>query len=780
MTQLDLSGDWRFAFASDGAQWEFSTGDALEASTLETYPCTVPGNFELDLSANGILDADLFYGLNIAKAREYETSHVWYFRQFDCTNPGGDRAVLVFEGIDCIADIFLNGARVASTDNMLIPHEFDVTGLIQDRNDLLVHIHPVAERAANYPYPPSVTCMPHIVEGSYIRKAPHMFGWDIMPRAVSAGLWRPVSLELRPPERIAWLYLATKDLDVDHSKASLVLRYQLDIPTSEWHGYEVAIEGKCGGSTFSTSGAVLFRSGRLDLNVDHPELWWPLGRGPANLYDIVVRLFKDGREIDVRSFRHGIRSVRLDRTPTTDKEGSGEFCFVINHERVFARGTNWVPADAYHSRDIDRIPAMVGLAVEIGCNMIRCWGGNVYENDLFYDLCDEAGIMVWQDFAMACAAYPQDAEFQTRLAEEARETARRLRQHACLVLWAGDNECDEARIAVGLGLDPNDNVLTRKVLPDVLRDEDPFRPYLPSSPYLSPEVLSIGKPGMPEAHLWGVRHDYRADFYRHTNAHFISEIGFLSCPAESSIRRFIPETDLWPYQNNPVWKLHATSPIPGYNLFDYRVELLAKEAATMFGSPPDNLEDFIFATQAFQAEGMKFIVERFRSQMWRRTGILWWNLIDGWPQFSDAVVDYFFEKKLAFDVIRSSQQPVCMMIREEDDGSLSVVGVNDTRCDVRIEYRVEDVDTNSVIIHNVISLPANATTFGTSAPPVPRPQGALHISWTGPDGAGDNHFLYGEPPYGLDDLKRWYFRLFGSPVRPDEPVIPEIRPTWSP
>ena len=171
--------------------------------------------------------------------------------------------------------------------------------------------------------------------------------------------------------------------------------------------------------------------------------------------------------------------------------------------------------------------------------------------------------MVWQDFAMACAVYPQDAEFAERLRIEARAVIKRLRQHACLILWAGDNECDECFTSSPFPLDPADNVLTRQVLPSVLRQEDPFRPYLPSSPYLSPEVLARGTASMPEAHLWGARDNYRSEYYQNTSSHFVSEIGFHGCPAPSSVKKFISPDHVWPYSNNPEWKLHSTSPIPG-------------------------------------------------------------------------------------------------------------------------------------------------------------------------------------------------------------------------
>jgi beta-mannosidase len=730
-----------------------SSADLAEAG-LPLYPCVVPGNFELDLCANGIFNGDPLFGKNIVELRKYETYHVWYVRRFDIRDVGSDRAVLVFEGIDCIADIYLNGTWVGATDNMLIEHEFDITDSLQPENEIVVHIHPAGERAAEYAYPPAVVTMPHLVDSTYIRKAPHSYGWDIMPRALSAGLWRPVSLDIRPGERIDWLYLANTEIEKDLSSATLMLRYTLDLPLNLYEDYEIQVSGRCGDSVFSARSRLLYKSGLLEIRVSEPALWWPRGRGAANLYDVTVQLMKRGTDIDTRSFRHGIRTVRLDRTDITDSEGHGEFCFYVNHERVFAKGTNWVPVDVYHSRDAERIPRILEQVEDIGCNMIRCWGGNVYENDLFYDLCDEKGILVWQDFIMACSVYPQDDAFRRRLAEEARSAIRRLRQHACLTLWAGDNECDDAWLGSPMHLDPNDNALTRTVLPDVLREEDPFRPYLPSSPYISRQNVILGQSSMPEAHLWGSRHDHRSDYFKQANCHFVSEVGVLSCPPVSSIRKFIPEESLWPFRDNAFWTLHATSPIPGVDLFDYRVHLLAQQVTTLFGRLPDNLEDFVFATQVSQAEAMKSIIERFRSQMWRRTGVLWWNIMDGWPQFSDAVVDYYFERKLAYEFIKRAQEPLCLVIREEEDRSLVLVAVNDTREECRVQYCVSDVQSNEVIAAGEAIASADSAVVLSCLPCPGSESGMYRIRWTYAGTTGMNHFLYGRTTHDLGTYRR--------------------------
>jgi beta-mannosidase len=382
-----------------------------------------------------------------------------------------------------------------------------------------------------------------------------------------------------------------------------------------------------------------------------------------------VRLWKNGVEIDSAQFRHGVRTVELERTSITGPKGEGEFCFRVNGEKIFIKGSNHVPADAYHSRDVERIPRIIDLAVECGCNMLRCWGGNVYENDLFYDLCDEKGLLIWQDFGMGCAVYPQDEEFQRALAHEAGIVVRRLRGHACIALWAGDNECDLVPSWFGdTSYNPNTNLLTRVVLPRVLQAEDPKRAFLPSSPYMDEVAFRAGQTFLPEEHLWGPRDYFRSDYYKNSLCHFASEIGYHGCPSPDSIRKFISPENLWP-NDNAEWLLHSTCAVPELGVGEGRITLMNNQIREMFGTVPDNLEDYAFASQCVQAEAKKFFIELFRTQKWRRTGILWWNLIDGWPQFSDAVVDYYFGKKLAFDYIKRASNRCCWRCANRKTGT---------------------------------------------------------------------------------------------------------------
>ncbi len=381
--------------------------------------------------------------------------------------------------------------------------------------------------------------------------------------------------------------------------------------------------------------------------------------------------------VDEYRYRMGLRTVELRRTDLAS-DPDAHFYFVVNGKRIITYGTNWVPADALHSFDKKRIGKILPMLSELGCNIVRMWGGNVYEDHEFYDYCDENGILIWQDFCMACGLYPQDEDFQNRLFEEASAVVKKLRNHVSIALWAGDNECDEAYFWGGKplqGMTPSDNALTRKIIPKVLRLHDPSRPFLPSSPYLSDVLLKTGNRwDAAEAHLWGPRDYFKGEYYRDSKACYASEIGYHGCPSPDSLKKFIAADQLWHWARDGEkagedgqwekqgtwaktdWVAHATA--FDFDIPDcwekYRIPLMANQVIILFGKESDNLEDFARASQISQAEAKKYFIERFRYDRESKGGLIWWNLVDGWPQISDAVVDYYGAKKLAYYYIKRS------------------------------------------------------------------------------------------------------------------------------
>ncbi|MBE6953074.1 MAG: glycoside hydrolase family 2 [Ruminococcaceae bacterium] len=747
--------DWKLAYAPhsrvcvDGAE-DAGTIAAVKALGYPTVDAVVPGNFELDLLRAGEIE-DPFFGTNPIKLQRLECLHLFYYRRFDTDFCSAADVTLELEGVDTFADVWLNGEKIAALDNMLIAHSLSVGGKLRNGgNELLVHISPATIAARRYEAEPGAAAFSYNHASLYVRKAPASYGWDIAPRFVSGGLWRSVSLVARPKERIKDVFCYTKWADAQTARAGVAVWYAVETDADLLDDLTVEVEGICGENRFGGQSRLWHTSGELQFGVSDCRLWWPRNYGAADLYDVTVTLRRGETVLDRTLVRMGIRTVALDRTGTTDTAGNGEFCFRVNGRRIFALGTNWVPVDAFHSRDRERLPQILPMLSDLGCNMVRCWGGNVYEDDLFFEYCDENGIMVWQDFAMGCAVYPQDEAFLARFAAEAEAVVRRLRNHASLSLWAGDNECDMAYAWNGRG-DPNNNRITREVIPRVLDRLDFTRPYLPSSPYVDAEAYASGAP-TSEDHLWGPRDYFKGPYYTSSVCHFASETGYHGCPSVASLEKFISADQLWPWSTDdrevdakPDWLAHAASPELNHNgNYAYRIRLMADQVKTLFGSTPATLADFSAASQISQAEAKKFFIERFRIGKWRRTGILWWNLIDGWPQISDAVVDYYYDKKLAYDYIKRSQQPLCLMFDEPDAaGEITLVAVNDLQKDCAISYRVSDALSGETIAAGETVAAANTSAAVCKVPTEAGEQRFYRIEWTSDGTRGDNHFMTG-------------------------------------
>ncbi len=723
----------------------------LQDSGLPCVDASVPGNFELDLYRAGLI-GDMFFSTNVLGLQAYEEYHLWYACRFE-SETAGDNTWLRFEGVDTYAEIYLNGALIGETDNMLVEFEFPARGLRTGGNELVVHIRPAAVEARRYDLGVNPS-QSYRLDSLPVRKAPHMYGWDIMPRVLSGGLWKPVYLYRLPAERIDRLFIQT--VSCDSGKAELRIWYDAAVSHSLSCQYEIRVTGRCGDSGFCCAQRLRHTSGHMTVLIDSPKLWWPRYMGEASLYEVEAELRCGGAVLDRYRTSVGIRIVTLTRTSIMEPDGSGEFCFHINGRPFFAMGTNWVPLDAFHSRDAGRLSGALEMMLDIGCNMVRCWGGNVYEADEFYDFCDRNGIAVWQDFSMACADYPQDEEFCGAIRREAEKVVLRLRQHPSLFVWAGDNECDES-LAVGvLHKNPNENVLTRQVLPGVLKKYDPMRPYLPSSPYMDEYAVAQGKiRSTTENHLWGPRDYYKSRYYTEKVCCFASETGYHGCPSAESVRKFISEEYLWPPQDNPEWLVHAA----GYDLdpagpYAYRIPLMVNQVKVLFGKEAESLEEFSLLSQISQEEAFKFFIERFRIRKGQRTGILWWNLLDGWPQFSDAVVDYYFNKKLAYGAIRRSQQPVCLMMDEPEDGKLSLFGVNEYPYDAAVDYSVFDVEEEEPLVRQRAVIHAAGAARLACIPCRMEELHCYRMEWEYEDceglHKGWNHYLCGTAPLDAD------------------------------
>jgi beta-mannosidase len=762
--------------SGDGGTWSLTYGpqdknapmnpEELKKSGRETISATVPGNVELDLMNAGKI-SDPMVGNNVYSLRKYETYQWWYHWTFKVPDiPIDHRIELCFDGIDCIAEIWLNNRKIGTTENMFIAHRFDITDLIRERNELFVCIFSPILEARQFmreSLGPRADALPEAVN---IRKAPHMYGWDILPRVVSAGLWKDVRLESIPPTRWKSVYWITRTVDVGNRAAEVLVDWEFDTDRNHIDDmrFQIVIERE-GKPVVEESYPVYTTCGRNRITLTDVDFWWPRGYGEPALYTAKVRLIDpDGSVLDERTDTIGIRKAELIRTEINTKENPGEFVFRINGVRIFVRGTNWVALDAIHSRDRMHLGAAMGMLVDLNCNMVRCWGGNVYESDAFFNLCDENGIMIWQDFAMACTIYPQNQRFADKIRKEAKTVILRLRNHPALVLWAGNNENDVSLTWGGeqTHIDPNTDIISRQVLPSLIRQWDPERPYLPSSPYISPEAFKLKNRidpwVVPEAHLWGPRGYYKEPFYNRTNARFVSEIGYHGCPNRGSLEKMMDKDFVYPWTDdgtwNDQWQTKAVRTHPYATVSLKRNDLMINQIRCLFGDVPSDLDTFITASQIVQAEAMKYFIEYWRMSKFDKTGILWWNLRDGWPVISDAIVDYYNSKKLAYYYIKRVQTDICAMIGDAEKGRHPVVVVNDTRNGERGRVTVRDAATKDVVFNEAFSIGTNGK---TTAGYIPEPGETTLwlIEWEVSGKTYFNHYLAFHPTIELNDYLEW-------------------------
>ena len=750
---ISLDGKWDLEY------WEQKDTAVTDPAKVAGLPeakvsATVPGNVELDLMAAGLVK-DPEIGNNIYELRKWEGYQWMYSRHFDVPAlKDGQRLVLDFEGIDCIADVWLNGKHLGHTDNAMISHCFDITGKARTGDNLVqVIISSAVQEAQKHMI--GIASFRHYTESVWIRKPRHCYGWDIMPRLVSAGLWRSVNLVVKDPVSLTDVHWMTVDTDPATGHAEIFVDLQAKYPVTMVDKITVDISlSKDGKEVYHNRRLLPTFAWRTEFSIEGAELWWPKGYGDPALYDGTVTLLDDSGKVLAKDTRKvGLRTVRLEMTDI-NRDTSGRFCFYVNGERIFARGTNWVPLDGFHSRDWKWVDSTIDMVVDLNCNMIRCWGGNVYEDEPFYDRCDREGIMIWQDFSMAGIIYPQSEEFTSKIRDEITQVVLKFRSHPSIAIWSGNNENDNSLLWMlpKFRVDPNRDVISRKVIPEILYEYDPTRPYLPSSPYFSEEAYKAGcqKEDIPENHLWGPRGYYKDPYYKDARTIFVSEIGYHGCPNKESIDKMFTKDCRYPWKEdgdwNEEWLTKSVRPLPYFIEFVGRNDLMTNQ--------PKTLEDFIGASQSTQAEAMKYFVEKFRGDKFLRTGILWWNVRDGWPIVSDAIVDYYNSKKLAYKYIWNAQRNVCVLINDPEGAGLPLKAVNDSRSDASGKVKVTDIGSGKVVFKGKFKVPANGRVTIAELP-VPAGQGLLLIEYETADGAYRNHYLYGEPPFDYPTYRNW-------------------------
>jgi len=616
-----------------------------DTATKTWLPAIVPGCVHTDLRRAGKIP-DPFFGTN-ELALQWIEDRDWEYRTTFTVSAAmltEEHVELVADGLDTVATVTLNGREVARTENMFIGYRWDVKSLLRrGRNELVVRFDSAMRYARTHrtDFDPGEINDP-LGRAPVIRKQQCQFGWDWGPRLVTAGIWRDIRLEAWSGNRLE--NVRVRQTHATDGSVTLQLTPELACPDADaivrWtlakanggrRSVGAAIDGNGADHVAPSIHEPQSGSGN-EIAVADPALWWPNGQGDQPLYLLTVEIFAgDGRSLGTWSRRIGLRTIVLDRHP----DAAGEtFQFVVNGRAIFAKGANWIPAHSFvaaltradYERDLRS-------AAAVHMNMVRVWGGGIYESEDFYDLCDELGLLVWQDFMFACSIYPGDEAFVASVRAEAEHQVRRLRHRTCLALWCGNNEIEQLNIArlkqPALFAD-YENVFLR-ALPEIVARHDGVTAYWPSSAHRPDgDNSNVGGEKNGDTHYWEVWHarnpvkDYEKWRFR-----FCSEFGMQSYSSSETNATFVPSNDtniFGPTKENHQKNRGGNQVILDYVSRRYRF--------------PKSQDDLIYLSQLNQAYCMQTGVEHYRRLMPHCMGALYWQLNDCWPVASWSSIEF--------------------------------------------------------------------------------------------------------------------------------------------
>jgi len=704
---ISLDGEWSLRWCDAGVG-EASGWSAKGVAGPQAIAGRVPGMTHLDVEAAGKIEDPLF-GENARACDWMEEKDWWYSRAFDVAEDDvGDRVEIVFEGLDCFADIWVNGKHVGSSRNALVPWRGDVTDVVQPGENLVVVRLDSGLRWAldqwEERYHACGSQGPRESARVMLRHSQFSFRWDWAPRLVTAGIWQPVRIESH--REVVLRDVCLRSRLAPGGDAVLTALAEIEVLGREER--DVELDFGLGDEAHSALRATVvpgFNLVRHEFCVPTPRLWWPNGLGEPYLYQFSCELrdVESGRVLGAASFAYGIREVSIEQKALPGDEGQS-FTFIVNGVPVFAKGGNWVTPDSLLSRVTrEKYEALIQEACGANFNMLRIWGGGTYEQDGFWDACDRLGIMVWLDFQFACGMIPEDREdFRAEVEREAELVVRRLRSRPSLVLWCGNNENQAIYRGGGVGKREFYGFRTyHKVLPNACARLDPTRPYWPSSPYGG---KTHGDWRMGDTHSWQVSlvgnapggpSDYKA--MAEDRSKFVSEYGFLAPPVRETLEEALPSDEL--SIESSGWRFRANTfetaiPVGGAE------SVLAQALERYFGRKAAglDLDTFIRLTQAWQAEAYRYTLSHFRRRKFLTSGTIFWMYNDCWAATSGwTVIDYYLRRKPSYYAVKRAFAPEMISFAEGEEG-ISLWLVNDrlTPVEGELEYGVGRLSDGSV------------------------------------------------------------------------------------
>ena len=688
--------------------WKFR-----QARLTNWYPATVPGVVHTDLLQNKIIE-DPFFRLN-ERGLQWIDKEDWVYET--CFTLAADmmrkeNMELVFEGLDTYADVYLNDECILKADNMFRRWSIPVRQYIREENNILkVYFHSPVKidvpkwDALPYQYPASND---QSENGGlfnkkisiFARKAGYHYGWDWGPRLVTSGIWRPVYIRAWSDLRINDVFIEQKE--VGAGRAVIAGHVELDAD-KDMDGVLVTITDEATGRVLGEWQADLKRGTNrvtVDFVLHKPKLWWSNGLGEPFLYRFRTDIIAGGELLDSKTERVGIRSLKVVHQP--DKDGH-TFYIELNGRPVFAKGANYIPSDNFLPRVTpENYKRTILDAAGVNMNMLRVWGGGIYENDVFYDLCDEYGIMIWQDFMFACSMYPAEGALLDNIHQEAVDNVKRLRNHACIALWCGNNECQDAWLGWGwkCEIERQNKEYADKIwaqyrqqyhvtLPGVVKEYAPGTFYWPSSPFAFEREMSGTTDG--DRHYWSVWHGKAPiSDYDSEKSRFFSEYGFQSFPEFESVKRYAPYPEDWDIRSEVMMSHqrggdHANGLIATYLLNEYK--------------KPRDFRAFLYMNHVLQGDAIKTAIESHRRQMPYNMGTLFWQHNDCWPVASWASRDYYGRWKAQHYYVRKAYDDILISSVVEGD-DLKVYAVSDRLENTSGQLQLQVCQFDGTVVHH--------------------------------------------------------------------------------
>lgn len=679
--------------------WTIRASDFPQAEGLST---TVPSLVQEVLTRSGLIP-DPYYGTNENDVQWVGDRNWQYELHFDLPNYDASRQYrLHFAGLDTYAQVFLNDSLVLTADNMFRSWKVAVNELLRPKgNHLRVAFTAPAEALAK-----TVEQLPFALNktagndtgdprmANLARKAQFLFGWDWGLRLVTQGIWRPVWLESWSDARLEDIQFHQQELADNY--AQMQVQVQLDRQTAGQ--YELRVRGVENNQLYAKRPLTATETDvAVDFRIDQPVLWWPNGHGNPHRYHLSCELWKDGQKIDQLDKKIGLRTVELVRRP--DDYGTS-FYFKINGRPIFTKGASYIPQDAMLTRITPQQKTqLLQQAKNANFNLIRVWGGGIYEDAHFYDQCDSLGLMVWQDFMFACAAYPGDQAFLDNVAVEVRENIRRLRDHPSIITWCGNNEVFLAMKNWGwqkqYDIQGEDEQamfryyeqLFQELIPSIIAEEDAARSYTHTTPMGSYTKMEARNNGT--LHYWGVWHG-PDDFsgYETKVGRYMNEYGFQSFPDMETIASFADSSQ---------WALD--SPVMDHHQKSYIGNGLIGKFTEQYGEPADNFEEFVQQSQIVQYEGIRRAILSHRLRWGYCMGTTFWQLNDCWPGPSWSAIDYYGRPKVLFEELGNLYAPVvAAAVGEQRKPQLAIISDLPGGGEVFLQWKREKIASSTQVI----------------------------------------------------------------------------------